>query len=103
MARPKKEKPVEGVNVILAERDAEYAAKEKLLHATMTDEQIEEAIEKFGKIYSQRKAEQLFTKDWISPEQFLNSKGIDPAIKSSPIQNITFIQLCELLNEYKNA
>ncbi len=39
----------------------------------------------------------------LSPEQFLNSKGIDPAIKSSPIQNITFIQLCELLNEYKNA
>lgn len=44
-----------------------------------------------------------FHKDWISPEQFLISKGIDPAIKSSPIQNITFIQLCELLNEYKNA
>ena len=48
-------------------------------------------------------AVEVFAKDWISPEQFLNSKGIDPAIKSSPIQNVTFIQLCELLNEYKNA
>lgn len=47
--------------------------------------------------------QEYFIKDWVTPEQFLNSKGIDPAIKSSPIQNVTFIQLCELLNEYKNA
>jgi len=36
-------------------------------------------------------------------EQFLQSKGIDPPIKSAPIQNLTFEQLCELMTEYKNA
>lgn len=38
----------------------------------------------------------------ITPEQFLISKGIDPAIKEAPIQNITFVQLTELMDEYKN-
>lgn len=36
-------------------------------------------------------------------EQFLTSKGIDPPIKSAPIQNLTFDQLCELMTEFKNA
>jgi hypothetical protein len=38
-----------------------------------------------------------------TPEQFLNSKGIDPPIKEAPLQGITFIQLCELMTEFKNA
>jgi hypothetical protein len=33
-------------------------------------------------------------------EQFLISKGINPPIKSAPIQNLTFEQLCALMTEY---
>ena len=33
-------------------------------------------------------------------EQFLISKGIDPPIKSAPIQNLTFEKLCVLMTEY---
>ena len=81
MARPKK----------VTEKEEPIAKKEDVLPPTPAINDIE------------TREEWLFSKDWISPEQFLNSKGIDPAIKSSPIQNVTFIQLCELLNEYKNA
>lgn len=92
MARPRKEKPAEEIksNNILAEKDAEFAAAERLVNIVVTDEQIKEATKKFRK-------------DWITPEQFLISKGIDPPIKYSPVQNVTFYDLIELLNEFKNV
>lgn len=36
-------------------------------------------------------------------EAFLISKGIDPPIKSAPVHNISFEQLCDLLIEYKEV
>lgn len=37
----------------------------------------------------------------IGATYFLISKGIDPPIKEAPLHNLTFIQLVELLNEFK--
>lgn len=39
----------------------------------------------------------------ITSEQFLNSKGINPPIKEAPLHGLTFVQLCELMTEFKNA
>lgn len=37
----------------------------------------------------------------LTPEQFLISKGIDPPLRSAPLNSVSFDKLVELLNEYK--